>query len=88
MKINLKYLEFELELTYNEKGYLETVYNNKTNKYMMLESKMNGIGFDIKKEKFIINNGEGSVCDARYIRIIDIDIFIPKFIFIPNVKLI
>jgi hypothetical protein len=26
------------------------------------------------------------VCNATYVRIIDVDVFVPKFIFIPNIE--
>lgn len=84
LKIVFKHLELEMEITYDEKGYLDTVKNNNTGEYMMLESKMKGIGYKITEDAFMIGK-KTNVCDARYVRIMDIDIFIPKFIFIPNI---
>jgi len=85
MKINFEHSGIEMEITYDENGYLDTVRNINTDTYMLLEIKTHGIEYDIKKEKFMIG-GESNVCDARYIRIMDIDVFIPKFIFIQNTK--
>ena len=84
MKINFEHSGVNMEITYDEKGYLDRVKNINTDEYMMLESKIEGIGYKIKEDNFIIG-GKSNVCDARYIRVMDIDVFIPKFIFIPNV---
>lgn len=84
MKIKFKYLEKNLEITYNEdNGYLEYVKDLDTNEYLTIESKFQGRGIDIKKETFIIG-GTSNVCDARYAKIVEFDIFIPRFIYIKN----
>ena len=84
MKIPFKCLGHDLLLEYdNKSGILEQVTNVKTNKPMMIESRFTSSNYQIKKEKFMIG-GESNVCDARYVRIMDMDIFIPHLIFIVN----
>jgi len=83
MKINFNYNEINIEITYNENGYLDTVKNTNTEEYFIIESRFQGRGIEIKKEQFLIG-GTGYVCDARYVRIVELDIFIPRFIFIKN----
>ena len=86
IKINFEYSGISMEITYDEKGCLDTVKNINTNEFMMLESMIKGVGFKIKDDIFMFGDNN-NVCDARYVRIMDIDVFIPKFIFIPNIDL-
>jgi hypothetical protein len=86
MEIIIDYLENKLKLSYNDVGILDTVFNMKTKEYMLIESKLNGTGIKIKEESFMIG-GKSNVCDARYVLIKDLDIFVPKYIIIPNKKL-
>jgi len=84
MKIKFKYLGKNIEITYNEdNGYLDYVKDLDTDEYLTIESKFQGRGIDIKKESFMIG-GVSDVCDARYSRIVELDIFIPRFIYIKN----
>lgn len=50
---------------------------------MMFEFTQIGSGYEISK-----NNGYISmdVCNATYVRIMELDLFVPKFIFISNDK--
>lgn len=83
MKINFEYSGVKLEVTYNDNGFLEFVKDIDTDKYLMIESKVKGTGYEIKEEGFMIG-GKSNVCDARYVRIMDVDIFIPRLMFIKN----
>ncbi|MFA5586448.1 MAG: hypothetical protein WDA02_07895 [Saccharofermentanales bacterium] len=84
MKIKFKHLGKNIEITYNEdNGYLDYVKDLDTDEYLTIESKFQGKGIDIKKESFMIGS-ISNVCDARYARLIELDIFIPRFIYIKN----
>ena len=85
--VNIVHNNVNIEITYNDKGYLDQIKNIDTNEYLIIESKISGIGYNLKKEKFIFGNDTTNVCDARYVRIMDLDIFVPKFIFIINQKI-
>lgn len=84
MEIRLLYNAINIEITYDDDGYLEHVKNLHTGKHMMIESKIEGSGYEIKRDNFLIENTD--VCDARYVRIMEFDIFIPRLIFIVNKK--
>lgn len=81
MIVNLKYKGINMEITYNNDGYFEHVKNIDTDKYMMIEIKQEGLGYQIKKDNYLMVM---DVCDARYVRIIDVDLFIPRLMFIEN----
>ncbi len=83
MKVNIEHTGFKMELTYDQDGCLEYVTNIETDKKMMMETYQEGLGYQIKHETFMMSM---DVCDARYNRIIDADLFIPRLIFIPNAK--
>lgn len=84
MKIQIEYLKYKLELTYHKNGFFEYAKDLKTNEFLMIESKFSGNGYEIKPEKFMIG-GESNVCDARYVKIMSIDLFVPYHIFIPDI---
>lgn len=81
MKIPFEYNGRNLILTYNERGILDNVVDIATDRKMMVEYTQVGTGFE-----FTTNNGylSMSMCNAVYVRIMDLDVFVPKFIFIPN----
>ena len=83
MEINFDYNGNKLVLVYSEKGTLEYVINTKDNKKMMIEYTQVGRGYEISG-----NNGYISMdnCNAVYVRIMGIDVFVPKYIFILNKK--
>ncbi len=81
MKIILEHSGIKMEITYNNDGYLEHVMNINTGHYMMIESKTEGSGYKIERDNYLMSM---DVCDARYVRIMDIDLFIPRLIFIEN----
>jgi hypothetical protein len=84
MEINFNYSDRELILVYNKHGILDYVTDSNTGDKMMLELNQVGSGYEMEK-----NNGyiPMDICKATYIRIMDLDIFIPKFIFIPQKNL-
>jgi hypothetical protein len=84
MKINFDYNGKSLVLVYADNGILEHIINTETNKKMMIEYTQVGGGYEMTK-----NNGyvPMSMCNAVYVRIMELDVFVPKFIFIPNNKL-
>ncbi len=71
---------------YDEQGCLECVKNLDTKEYMMIEIKMKGCGYEIKRDSFMMDNYQTNFCDARYVRIMEIDTFVPRLIIIPNKK--
>jgi hypothetical protein len=81
MKVNLNNKNTNIEITYDEYGCFDYVTNLDTNEKMMIEIYQTGKGYEIKKENRFITT---KVCDVRYIRIMELNIFIPKFIFIEN----
>ena len=84
MEIRLMYDGINIEITYdNEDGVLKHVKNLHTGKFMMIETKQEGIGYTIKTDNYLMKM---DVCDARYVRIMELDIFIPRLMFIENKK--
>lgn len=81
MIVNLEHSGISMEISYDNDGYLEHVKNLNLNKYMMIETKQEGCGYKIKTDNFLMKM---DVCDARYVRIMELDIFIPRLIFIIN----
>lgn len=82
-------IQFELEkngynmlITYSKKGHIEHVKNIDTGEYMMIESKFNGSGYNITEDKMVLTNNIIKVCDARYTRVIDANIFLPYRLYI------
>lgn len=84
MKTNFEYCGNEIEVTYNDDGYLDYVKNLTTNKYMMIESKIFGTGYSITNDNSMFGNID--ICNSTYVRIMDLDVFIPRLIFIKNIK--
>ena len=84
MEVILKLSGVNVMLTYDN-GCLEHITNVDTGTKMMMEVMQAGCGFKIKEEIMMIF-GPSNVCDARYVRIMDLDIFVPKFLFICNIK--
>lgn len=84
MKTNFEYCGIQIEITYNDNGYLEFVKNITTNEYLMIESKISGTGFTIDEDDSMF--GKLNICKSTYARIMDLDIFIPRMIFIVNNK--
>jgi hypothetical protein len=72
-----------IELTYDDNGRFEYAKKFDTGEYLKFETITQGLGYKIDKNK-TLSLGECSVCDARYVRIIDFDIFVPKFVYIKN----
>jgi len=84
MKIDFNYSGKNLMLVYNDNGTLEYIINAETNEKMIIEYTQVGIGYEITK-----NNGyiPMSMCNAIYVRIMDLNVFVPKYIFILNNEL-
>jgi hypothetical protein len=85
MKINFEYKGKKIVLVYDDNGRLEHIVDTETDKKMMIEYTQVGSGFEIN-----MNNHNGYIpmkmCNAVYVRIMELDIFVPKFIYIPNVE--
>ena len=79
MNIYLEHSGFKMSIIYSDSGILEYVINSVTKEYMMIESKFSGAGYEIKNEPFMLNI---NTCDARYSRVVDADLYIPRRIFI------
>lgn len=83
MKINFEYSGFKMILNYDSEGVLQYVINESTGKKMMRETNQVGDGIERKEHNGYVKM---PICSATYERIIDADVFVPKFIFIPNTK--
>lgn len=83
MKVNIEQAGFKMEVSYNDDGRLMYVTNLESGKKMMLQKFEDGDGYTIKENTFMMTM---DVCDARYFRVMDADLFIPNFIFIQNRK--
>lgn len=81
MNIPFEYNGRNILLTYNERGILEHVTDTDTDRKLVMQFTQVGKGFE-----FTTNNGYVAMdmCNAVYIRIMELDVFVPKFIFIPN----
>jgi hypothetical protein len=66
---------------YDNVGCFEHVINTETQKKMMVEYTQIGTGYEITDDNGYIKM---KMCNAVYVRIMDLDVFIPKFIFILN----
>jgi hypothetical protein len=67
-----------VQLSYNVNGTLEFVTNMATGKKMLVKIVQEGVGYEIDKNRSI-------VCDACYALIIELNSFVPKYLFIKNV---
>ena len=81
MEIKFDYKERELSLIYNSKGILDCVVDLKSAKKMMMELTQVGSGYEMSRHNGFIPM---DMCNAVYVRIMELDVFVPKFIFIPN----
>ena len=84
MLINFEYLETKMVLVYDDTtGVLEHIINANTNNYMMMEYIQIGEGYEMEN-----NNGymQMKICNGVYVRIMELDVFVPKRIFIPANK--
>jgi len=79
MKIELE--NKNIEINYNDDGVLKNVLDLSNGENMMVEYTQVGSGYD-----FTSHNGyvKMDMCNAIYVRIMKLDIFIPKFLFINN----
>jgi hypothetical protein len=84
-KINivLKVKETSIRITYDSDGYFDHVINLDTKKELMIEFCQHGKGYKFEKSSVFIPI---ITCEAIYIKIIDLNIYIPKFIFIDTEK--
>jgi hypothetical protein len=84
-EIKFEYNGNKLILVYSDKGTLEYVINTENDKKMMIELNQIGRGYEITRNSSFVSM---DMCNAVYVRIMEIDIFVPKFIFIPNKKIV
>ena len=83
MIVNIKYNGKELSLVYDDiDGYFERAFDVTVGEPMMIEYTQLGSGYEFSKHEglFLPMN----MCKGIYIRIIDLDLFVPKYIFIAN----
>ena len=66
-------------ISYNQDGMLEFVTDVTEDKKMMVEIMVKGVGYEIKFNQGMLI--DGNVCDARYM---ELDYFVPKYLFIKN----
>jgi len=81
MKIKKEHKGIEMELTYEDDGRFSYATNLSTGKKMMVESAISGVGYEIKRDNYLMPM---DVCDGRYVRIMDANLFIPRLLFIEN----
>lgn len=81
MVVNLEHSGISMEIWYSEDGVFDHVKNIGNGNFMMIETKQEGMGYTIKRDNYIMPM---DICDARYVRIMELDIFIPRLIFITN----
>ena len=71
----------DIMVSYNQNGYLENITDIANDEKMMFEFYQEGIGYEIGKTKGYMVMDK---CDASYVRIMELDYFIPKYLFIKN----
>ena len=81
MKVNYKHKGFQFTVHYDEDGYLDFVEDTVMNESLMIEYHQTGKGYKITKT---IGNFIGGSCTGMYVRVVIIDLYIPKFIYIKN----
>ena len=79
MEIYLKHSDKRLFLVYDDKGVLEHVIEGDSEEKMMLEYTQEGNGYEFEDHNGYVKM---RTCKAIYVRIMDLDIFVPKFIYI------
>ena len=85
MNVTFKHSGIKMKLTYDDdSGILRHIKNIDTNEHMSYELALEGHGYDIKDVNTFIFIKQ--ICDARYVRIVDIDVYVPRLIFINNKK--
>ena len=80
MTIDITYKEKIYRLFYGECG-LEKIMDLDTNKPMMMEIFQEGMGYEQKKETMFLPM---DTCKGIYTLISDLNIFVPKYLIIPN----
>jgi hypothetical protein len=73
----------DIMASYNQDGMLEYVTDIANDRKMMFEFYQEGLGYEIGKTKGYVVMEK---CDASYVRIMELDYFIPKYLFIKNDK--
>ena len=82
MTVTFKYNDILIHLHYdNSDGHLLYAVNQSTGKKMMLEKYETDAGYRIETKHDYITM---QVCNVDCVRIVDLDLFVPKFIFIKN----
>lgn len=81
IKVEIKKDEFKMNVFYNDKGLLEYVENANTGENMMIEIIMSGGGHEIQRTGSAVF-GQTIVCDARYARVLEANVFIPRLLFV------
>jgi len=81
IKVEIKKEDFKLNVFYNDKGYIEYVENAITGDDMMIEMIIKGGGFEVNTTHSIAF-GDTIVCDARYARVLEANVFIPRLLFV------
>lgn len=74
----------DIMFSYDTNGMLEYVTDVETKKKLMMETVQEGVGYEIHENHGAFIKAE--VCDARYVRIMELDYFVPKYLFIENGK--
>ena len=81
MEIRFEYRGTKVTIHYQDDGQLKKVFNEDTKKNMVVQSFQVGEGFELKRNMEYM---EMDVCSASYVRIADLNVFIPRLILIPN----
>ena len=81
MVVSFKCNDTNIQLYYDENGMLMYVVDQATGKKMMKEVYEYDVGYRINNNMGYTNM---DTCNVDCVRIIDLDLFVPKYIFVKN----
>jgi hypothetical protein len=83
MDIKFEHNGKKIVLVYASNGKIEHIIDTETKNKMMIEYTQIGSGYELTNNDGFI---PAKMCNADYVRIMELDIFVPKFIYIlPNI---
>jgi hypothetical protein len=83
MKFQFKQNGYDIELSYSDKGVFDFAINAKTGEALMTDFLSEG-GIAKISEANSMLGGTMTVCDARYLRIVEPNVFVPFYLLVPN----
>jgi len=80
MQVDINHAGYKMIVFYDDAdGHLRYVLNVATGNKMMVETVIEGSGFVLTRQNYF---GVSNLCDARYSRIIDADLYIARLLYI------